>query len=162
MDNIDELYAEIAEVEKARRTISPRARRDQARMTRKFSGGKLTAPSTALDRRISRRKPGHIVRNGSMLLRKSADVDVIDAFDDEVELAKARGLIPRGGSAKLARVFQKRVNDGNFRNKRGKSYMSGEAIASTRKKGGVTGMGYTPGKGYKSLRRTTRRGAYKT
>lgn len=65
-DAVDDLYEAI---EKARRLISPRARRDGARFDRKMSGGKLTNPSSALNRRITRRKPGHFLRNGAMLKR---------------------------------------------------------------------------------------------
>lgn len=88
-------------VEKARRLISPRARRDGARMDRKFSGGKLTNPSSALNRRITRRKPGHFVRNGRMLLRKSNTNPLSDLY---TAIEKARGLGYQIARARLSRV----------------------------------------------------------
>lgn len=95
----DKLVETDEEVEKARRLISPRARRQGAMMDRKFSGGKLTNPSSALDRRISRRKPGHFLRNGRMLLKKSSDAPTaLEALDSAIE--KARGLLP-GGKGKI-------------------------------------------------------------
>lgn len=98
----------------------------------------------------------HGVRSG---IYKS---DAIEGFDEAVE--KARGLMPRGGSGRLQRVFARRASEGKVSGK-GKSYAFRSGYLSTRRKGGVTGQGFRDhpngGKAYRSMKRTTRPGSYR-
>lgn len=112
-DQVDSLDALDEAIEKAQRLISPRARRDGARMERKFSGGKLTKPSSALNRRITRRKPGHFLRNGAMLKPVNKSLEALDEVIEKalrvggikVSPAQRRRLAMESGGSRRPRTF---------------------------------------------------------
>jgi hypothetical protein len=86
-------------------------------------------------------------------------MDAIEALDEAIE--KARGMIPRGGSSKLARRIARqgaKLRDSGGDPKAAKRFSALGTLAN-RRKGNSIGLGYEPGKGYKSLRRT---GVYKS
>ncbi|MCL4715479.1 MAG: hypothetical protein KJZ75_11260 [Hyphomonadaceae bacterium] len=92
---------------------------------------------------------------------KSAELPMTDAVEELYEAVdKARGLIPRGGSSRLARRLAEQGAKARAKGGDPKASKRFSALGTlaNRRKGRSIGLGYEPGKGYKSLRRT---GKYK-
>lgn len=102
--------------------------------------------------------PSSVQRGIRARLRKSEQPmsDVTDDLYDAIE--KARGMIPRGGSSRLARRIADQGARARAKGGDAKEVKRFHALGTleNRKRGNSIGLGYTPGKGYKSLRRTGR------
>jgi hypothetical protein len=87
-------------------------------------------------------------------------MDAIEALDEAIE--KARGMIPRGGSSKLARRLAQQGAKARAKGGDAKEVKRFSALGTldNRRRGKAFGVGgYQPGKGYGSV---TRRGVYKS
>lgn len=92
--------------------------------------------------------------------QKETPMTAIDDLNDAIDIAKARGLIPRGGSSKMARRVAQQGARAQAKGGDPKAAKRFSALGTldNRKKGRAIGLGYNEKGGYKSL---TRRGKYK-